>query len=48
MKSLLLITIFGAIYLKDSFGKPMEKMVMINSDVLDLVASTINNTSEIG
>jgi len=47
MKSLLLITIFGAIYLKDSFGKPMEKM-MINSEVLDSVASTINNTSEIG
>jgi len=45
MKSLLLIIILGAFYLKESFGKPMEK---INSYVLDPVASTINNTYEIG
>ncbi|KYQ46743.1 hypothetical protein ALC60_14264 [Trachymyrmex zeteki] len=45
MRSLLLITALSAIFLRESFGKPMEKMD--NSDVLDPVALTVNESSEI-
>jgi len=46
MKSLLLITALSAFFLRESFGKPMEKLD--NSDVLDPVASIVNESSEIG
>ncbi|KAL6255061.1 hypothetical protein P5V15_013394 [Pogonomyrmex californicus] len=39
----LLMTALGAIFLKESFGKPTE---VANSDVLDPVALTVNNTTE--
>ncbi|XP_071572424.1 uncharacterized protein [Temnothorax nylanderi] len=45
MRRLLLIAALGAIFLKESFGKPTETEA--NSDVLDPFVSTVNNTSEI-
>ncbi|XP_024893140.1 uncharacterized protein LOC112468256 [Temnothorax curvispinosus] len=45
MRRLLLIAALGAIFLKESFGKPTETVA--NSDVVDPVALTVNNTSEI-
>lgn len=40
------MTAFGAIFLKESFGKPTE--IVANSDVLDPIVSTATNTSETG
>ncbi|KYN07177.1 hypothetical protein ALC62_01843 [Cyphomyrmex costatus] len=44
MRSLLLIAALSAIFLRESFSKPMEKID--NSDVLDPVASIVNEFSE--
>ncbi|XP_036144422.1 uncharacterized protein LOC105834128 [Monomorium pharaonis] len=44
MRGLLLVTVVGAIFLRESFGKPTE--MVANSNVLDPIASTVNNTSE--
>ncbi|XP_039306669.1 uncharacterized protein LOC105203807 [Solenopsis invicta] len=45
MRGLLLVTVFGAIFMRESFSKPTETLA--NSDELDPVASTVNTTSEI-
>ncbi|CAL1681852.1 unnamed protein product [Lasius platythorax] len=44
-RGLLLMMVLGVFFLRESLGKPTE--MVANSDVLDPIASTVNNVSEI-